>query len=96
MDKLVMDMSRLPMQLCPWCWTKLDAASNIFNSGPPAPGDVTICIVCAAVLCFDENLRLKASSLGEVPIEIRAKVARVKYTVEEMKKERRVKPWRSQ
>lgn len=42
---------------CPKCGKTLDAACSLHNpEARPTPGDVSICIYCAALLQFDEAL----------------------------------------
>ncbi|MCP4900180.1 MAG: hypothetical protein GY906_24680 [bacterium] len=40
---------------CPHCKHHLDAATNLQSEERPAPGDMTVCINCAAILRFDEK-----------------------------------------
>ena len=72
---------------CPQCFHKLDAVDEIGGDSTvtrmPEPGDFTICMACAAVLRFDGGLRLVLSSLSDVPVEIRARLAFGKMAVEE-------------
>lgn len=81
--KIYMDETRLPKTCCPWCWTLLDSASNVYAPGPPQPGDFTICIHCTAVLKYTATMQLEASSLSEIPIELRSKFAHVKMVIGE-------------
>ena len=70
----------------PQCFKLLDAVNTVGENAvttAPETGDFTICIACASVLRFDDNLGLVLCSLSEVPIEIRARLAFVKMTVEE-------------
>jgi hypothetical protein len=71
---------RVKEQACPWCWWKLDAATNITEGGsvdPPVSGDVTVCIGCAAVLFFRDDMTLRAGSLSEVDSSIRPRVKKI-------------------
>lgn len=48
---------RVPLQLCPNCGATHTAAGTL--SGPvrrPRPGDLTVCVCCAAPLEFDDDL----------------------------------------
>lgn len=46
-------------QTCPICSTLLNAASGFNNNASPSPGDVSVCIMCGAVLKFDEEMNLQ-------------------------------------
>ena len=49
----------LPAQECPVCKCTLDAHTTVFEEQvPPRPDDFSVCIQCAAILRFDQNLRL--------------------------------------
>lgn len=57
---------RMPVCHCPHCGYKLDAASVPGNKGKrPIPGDFSVCLKCAAVLRFKDDLTLRATTLGE-------------------------------
>jgi hypothetical protein len=61
--------SRTPECSCPWCGQRLDAAMAGDPENPdatPSPGDVSICISCAQILVFTDELTLRASMPGEV------------------------------
>lgn len=49
----------IPINLCPSCGARFSRASGLNHMSAPKPGDVTICISCGTVLCFDETLRTK-------------------------------------
>lgn len=59
-------ISRVPLNLCPVCGTKLDAVTSIESMAKPNVGDITVCIKCAAVLRFDGELRLRAMTEREI------------------------------
>lgn len=48
-----------PEQKCLACQHPLNRASSMVNDDAPVPGDVTLCIKCAHVMVFDENLKLR-------------------------------------
>lgn len=52
---------------CPDCGKTIDAAGNasLDETGPPSPGDWSLCFACSAVLVFDENLRVRRPTLAE-------------------------------
>lgn len=47
---------------CPHCGQVLDGASNVTNDERPEPGDVTVCIICAGLAEFDEDMNLTMPS----------------------------------
>lgn len=62
---------------CPRCYHEMDQHSGLSDPGArPQPGDVTICIRCAAVLVFDkkdvrEPTEAEASELAKnVPLQL--------------------------
>ena len=60
---------RLPKCRCPHCEQELDAAMSADPADPdaaPSPGDVTVCISCAQLLVFTDDLLLRAARPGEV------------------------------
>jgi hypothetical protein len=97
-------MSTHPLRIagspCPQCFKLLNAVDAVGESEetpkPPEPGDFTVCIACFSVLRFDDNMHLVSSSLSEVPIEIRARIAFIKMTVEDAARKWNAKggrPW---
>ena len=82
---------------CPVCFTRLDSAASFDTENPPKPGDFTVCLECSSVLRYDDVLGVIASSLDECPIELRARLARVKMMTEEFRREKGGgKPWQKQ
>jgi hypothetical protein len=49
----------------------------------PEPGDFTVCISCASVLCFTPQMDLELSTLEAIPIHLRMAFARVVQLVKE-------------
>lgn len=49
---------RLPESPCPGCGYVMDAATGINGGESPVPGNLTICIKCASVSKYDEELLL--------------------------------------
>jgi hypothetical protein len=74
---------RTPLALCPVCFQKLDAYTNLTGHDKAEPGDYTICIGCRSVLRFGPGLGLEKSSLLEVPVHLRAVFAKVIRVMEE-------------
>lgn len=54
--------ARLPESRCPKCNQLLDAATSTEGDHHPSPGDISVCINCAEVLTFDEDLLLQPAS----------------------------------
>lgn len=60
----------MPQAACPLCQVALRCATNVedkLDATAPRPGDLTVCIHCAAILRFDDELipvRLAAADLA--------------------------------
>ena len=56
--------SKVPPSICIGCGSKHDGATGVRTNSTervePTPGSLTICTSCGEVMCFDENLRLRA------------------------------------
>ena len=61
---------RLPLDECPYCGKKLDAVTGVGAPDQvdeaPDPGSLSVCIECAHILVFDDNLRLRKPFNGEL------------------------------
>lgn len=60
-----MTTTRYREQPCPACGHKLSAASGVDHDRRPRPGDVSVCIMCAAVLIFERRGRLRLATAQE-------------------------------
>ena len=49
----------MPESSCPVCKHKFNRVSDLKESKRPKPGDITLCIKCAAVLHFDKEMRVQ-------------------------------------
>ena len=49
-----------PGQVCPSCGGKLEAHTDAYGEATAKPGDVAICVYCAELLRFDEQLHVRA------------------------------------
>jgi hypothetical protein len=61
--------TRTPKTACPYCRHKLDAAMAADPKHPdaaPSSGDFSVCISCASVLVFDDELKSRAPKPGEL------------------------------
>jgi len=59
---------RLPPVLSPCCGHIVDTVSGLDHDAAPAPGDLTICINCGAILCFIDPIvgRLRVAHLSDL------------------------------
>ena len=57
--------TRLPINFCPECNKKLDAATGVDHDSRPEPNDVTVCLYCATVLQFNDDLTLRSTTDAE-------------------------------
>jgi hypothetical protein len=55
-----------PRGRCPACGEAIDRASHIEGESAPSPGDVSICIRCAAVNLFDDDLSPRVPTAAEL------------------------------
>lgn len=79
-----------PHARCPWCRTKLDAASDPVGDATPKPGDLSVCINCAAMLTFGDDLKLRALSAKEIaalPIDTARELVRYAMAVRTLKRD---------
>ena len=79
MTKFVKDgwTGEMPPSFCPFCFHLLNGATNMQGQSQPEPGDFTICIRCAKVLRYGENMQLEASALEEIPMHSRLAFAKI-------------------
>lgn len=76
-----------PQDKCPGCGYDFDRASGANTDSPPAEGDISICGRCAAVLVFDEDLRLSVFPEEDVKLlhpEDRAAIEAVRDAIRRM------------
>ena len=69
---------------CPVCGTPLPLASAIQGDHEPKPGDLSLCIHCAAYLEMDDDLNLKVfptEQLLELPDETRMLLTRARLAI---------------
>jgi hypothetical protein len=57
-----------PSNQCPYCQHKLElaTASPRNRHATPKPNDVTVCIECASVLVFTDDLNVRAPNIVEL------------------------------
>lgn len=51
---------------CPMCKQKLDASTRFGDDYKPKPGDITICIMCGAILTYEYDLEIRLATLMEI------------------------------
>lgn len=90
-----MTTTRLPLRLCPSCGTELSAATGVFDDeAKPEPDDPTVCMKCATVLRFTEDMSLviyEDAGLRALPPEVRAQLTKAQEAVVALNRERRGK-----
>lgn len=82
---------------CPVCKRKLDAATEVGGDGDgkPRPGDLTVCIGCAAILGFGSDLKLRrlgADDLAMLDRETYTTLLRAVMSVQMAKRTQRGTP----
>ena len=60
--------TRVPPSPCPYCGFVCDAATGVREEDdvPTAEDSVTVCIECASILFFNDDLTLRRPHLGEI------------------------------
>lgn len=51
--------TRLQAQPCPSCDARIDAHTAAHSTASPKPGDVSVCLYCAAILRYGDDLTLE-------------------------------------
>jgi hypothetical protein len=51
---------------CPGCGTRLDHAIRVTSSRPVTSGTFSLCVICAELLIYDENLCIRRPTSGEM------------------------------
>lgn len=61
--------TKIPERRCPFCDYKLDVAASVYNKkNTPKPGDISICLSCASILIFNDDLTIRKPEPGEIEI----------------------------
>lgn len=50
---------------CPYCGYEMDSSAGAFQDSEPKEGDVSLCISCAGILVFNEQLQAVQPSQKE-------------------------------
>jgi hypothetical protein len=77
-------MGEMPAAFCPSCFKLLNGVTNMEGQEKPKPGDCTVCMGCASVLRFTEDMQLEMSSLMEIPVEYRFNFAKMVAAVKQI------------
>jgi hypothetical protein len=83
----------IPHQFCPACLAPLNRASHPTARVGPKPGDLNVCIHCAAVMMYGDDLTLRALdakeqlSLSVVDPKAWADVQKFRAIIREMPKQ---------
>jgi hypothetical protein len=76
---------RVPPSRCPDCDRVQDAAGDVYGHGEaPKPGDVTVCLDCAAVLQFGprmELVRVTRREYRRLPRDTRDQLDRIRSAI---------------
>lgn len=80
--------TRLKPGWCPVCRYEMDAATGVFEAVRPKPGDVTVCINCAALLQFAHDMSFMVADTHELPLETLEQLAEAQAMVKKMHRER--------
>lgn len=84
-----MKTTRVPPSHCHNCQRLLDAATNL-GKAIPCKGDLTVCISCAAIHRYNEDLVLypvTREELDSLDVETRAELWKVRKLILEMHNE---------
>jgi hypothetical protein len=73
---------------CPECKYAIDAATAAFSHARPKPGDVTVCLNCAAILEFADDLTVQRTDTTKLPLDVLEQLAEVQAAVRKMHKQR--------
>lgn len=62
----LMSTFRQKTTVCPHCNVAVSADAAVSSDQPPKKGDFTVCINCAVIMVFTEDLALKEATLCEL------------------------------
>lgn len=74
--------TRIPPQRCPGCLFELDGVHCFGDESRPEPGDFTVCIQCAMLLRFGDDMVLVQAALADVDESVREEFAKMIATIE--------------
>lgn len=76
---------------CPSCQHKVNAVTPVSGKGKPAPGDITVCTRCGALMCFSRSLRVRLLTepeLRKLPQKQLILLRKMQRTIEKLRAER--------
>jgi len=79
---------RIPGKSCPDCGKVLDATSGSDHDNAPRPGDYGVCIYCAGIHQFADDLSIEAVTMDDVDPSARAGLRDAVEVVHRFHKER--------
>ena len=88
MPKGMVVTTRLKPSPCPSCGYEMDAATAAFEDVRPKPGDVSVCLKCAALLEFAEDMTFAPANTGRLDLETLEQLAEVQAAVRKMQGEK--------
>lgn len=59
----------------------MDCASDAQGDATPEPGDITLCLYCAAAMVFQDDMSLKPCDVGVLPEDERAYITKMQALV---------------
>ncbi len=74
----------VPMSACPYCGYRVNAAGETpdGDTRAPEPGDFSVCISCAGIVAFADDMTLRKASLVETQDqELAAQLLKVRAAV---------------
>lgn len=72
---------------CPTCNYELDAAENLDDPNLlPKCGDITVCINCAEILEYNDNMKLKKANVKNISQEQFYEVVRIVRAIQHSKR----------
>lgn len=83
---------RVPPEPCPHCGAVHDGAGSLIHDSRPKPGDVTVCILCAGVGEFTEDLKLRPlsdSDIATFDVSVQTELANITEGVRSLQKRRK-------
>jgi ribosomal protein L40E len=76
----------IPVQHCLKCGYRMDMSSDMDQGHQPRPGDVSICMRCAALHVFDDNLIGRAPTGDEmIKLVQNRKVLQLQLAISQLK-----------
>lgn len=84
MPKRGMVTTHLKLSPCPNCGYGMDAATAAFEDVRPEPGDLSVCIKCAALLEFTHDMKFAPADTRRLSLDTLEQLAQVQAAVRMM------------